>query len=165
MQPIMAPTSSRSLVELSTDEHETTFMNITQMLSNVTRTPRLKWLDNLSPLHQPQKLYSYSKHLLLLQYNHLLLPQHPSKLQPKSLQQRPTSSGRHLQPQMFNHQLAELLSHLADLVVSVRHHNALLSICHPYSSNPHPVEGTCNHRCSTTNRQNCCRTSPIWLCQ
>ena len=37
---------------------------------------------NLSPLHQPQKLYSYSKHLLLLQYNHLLLPQHPSKLQP-----------------------------------------------------------------------------------
>ena len=58
--------------------------------------PRLKWLDNPSPLHQPQKLYSYSKHLLLLQYNHLLLLQHPSKLQPKALQQQPTPSGRHL---------------------------------------------------------------------
>ena len=83
----------------------------------------------VSPLHQPQKLYSYSKHPLLPQYNHLLPPQHPSKLQPKALQQQPTPSGRHLQLQMFNHRMAELLSHLTDLVVSVRHHNALLSIC------------------------------------
>ena len=52
MQPIMTHTSSKSLVELSTGEHETTFVNVTQMLSNLTRTPRLKWLDNLSPLHQ-----------------------------------------------------------------------------------------------------------------
>ena len=94
MQPIMAHTSSKSLVELNTGEHETTFVNITQMLSSLTRTPRLKWLDNLSPLHQPQKLYSYSKHLLLLQYNHLLLLQHPSKLQPEALQQQPAPSGR-----------------------------------------------------------------------
>ena len=57
----MAHTSSKSLVELSTGEHETTFVNVTQMLSSLTRTPRLKWLDNLSPLHQPQKLYSYSR--------------------------------------------------------------------------------------------------------
>ena len=128
-QPIMAHTSSKSLVELNTDEHKTTFVNITQMLSSLTHTPRLKWLDNLSPLHLPQKLYSYSKHLLPLQYNHLLLPQHPSKLQPKALQQQPTPSRRHLQPQMFNHQLAELMMHLADLVMSVRHHNALLSKC------------------------------------
>ena len=148
-QPIMAHTSSKSLVELNTDEHETTFVNITQMLSSLTHTPRLKWLDNPSPLyqpqklysyikylthtprlkwldnpsplHQPQKLYSYIKYLLLPQYNCLLLLQHPSKLQPKALQQQPTSSGRHLQLQMFNH--------LTDLVVSVRHHNALLSIC------------------------------------
>ena len=125
----MAHTSSKSLVELNTDEHETTFVNVTLMLSNLTCTPRLKWLDNLSPLHQPQKLYSYSKPLLLPQYSHLLLPQHPSKLQPKALQQQPTSSGRHLQLQMFNHRPAELMSHLADLVMSVRHHNTLLSIC------------------------------------
>ena len=51
------------------DEHETTFVNVTQMLSSLTHMLRLKWLDNLSPLHQPQKLYSYIKHLLLLQYN------------------------------------------------------------------------------------------------
>ena len=50
----MAHTSSKSLVELSTGEHETTFVNVTQMLSSLTHTPRLKWLDNLSPLHQPQ---------------------------------------------------------------------------------------------------------------
>ena len=129
VQPIMAHTSSKSLVELSTDEHETTFVNITQMLSTITHTPRLKWLDNLSPLHQPQKLYSYSKYLLLLQYNHLLPKQHPSKLQPEALQQQPASSGRHLQLQMFNHRPAELMSHLTDLVISVRYHNALLSIC------------------------------------
>ena len=54
----MAHTSSKSLVELSTDEQETTFMNVTQMLSSLTHTPRLKWLDNLSLLHQPQKPYS-----------------------------------------------------------------------------------------------------------
>ena len=71
-------------------------IHVTQMLSNLTHAPRLKWLDNLSPLHQPQKLYSYSKHLLLLQYNHLLLPQHPTKLQPEALQQQSTPSGRHL---------------------------------------------------------------------
>ena len=124
VQPIMAHTSSKSLVELNTDEHETTFVNVTQMLSSLTHTPRLKWLDNLSPLHQPQKLYSYSKHLLHLQYNHLLPLQHPSKLQPKALQQQPAPA-----PQMFNHRPAELMSHLADLVMSVRHHNALLSIC------------------------------------
>ena len=129
MQLIMVHTSSKSLVELSTDEHETTFVNITQMLSSLTHTLRLKWLDNLSPLHQPQKLYSYSKYLLLLQYNHLLLLQHPSKLQPEALQQQPAPSGRHLYLQMFNYRLAELLSHLADLVMSVRHHNALLNIC------------------------------------
>ena len=46
----MAHTSSKSLVEQSIDEHETTFVNITQMLSDLTRTSRLKWLDNLSPL-------------------------------------------------------------------------------------------------------------------
>ena len=87
MQPIMAHTLSKSLVELSIGEHKTTFVNVTQMLSSLTCTPRLKWLDNLSPLHQPQKLYSYIKHLLLPQYNHLLPLQHPSKLQPKALQQ------------------------------------------------------------------------------
>ena len=32
----MVPTSSRSLVELSTDEHETTFLNVTQMLSSLS---------------------------------------------------------------------------------------------------------------------------------
>ena len=32
-----------------------------QMLSSLTHKPRLKWLDNPSPFHQPQKLYSYSK--------------------------------------------------------------------------------------------------------
>ena len=129
MQLIMAHTSSKSLVELSTDGHETTFMNVTQMLSSLTHIPRLKWLNKPSPLHQPQKLYSYSKHLLLLQYNHLLLPQHPSKLQPKALQQHPAPSAKHMQLQMFTHWLAELMSHLTDLVMSVRHHNALLSIC------------------------------------
>ena len=56
-------------------------------------------------------------------------PMTPSKLQPKALQQQPTHNGRHLQLQMFNHQMAELLSHLANMVISVRHHNALLSIC------------------------------------
>ena len=132
VQPIMAHTSSKSLVELNTGEHETTFVNITQMLSSLTHTPRLKWLDK--PRHHSINLrsctvtastycshstticcsrntqascspkpYSYSKHLLLPQYNHLLLPQHPSKLQPEALQQQPTSSGRHLQLQMFNH--------------------------------------------------------------
>ena len=120
-QPIMVHTSSKSLVELNTDEHETTFVNVTQNLSSLTCTPRLKWLDSLSPLHQPQKLYSYIKHLLL--------PQQPSKLQPDALQQQPTPSGRHLQLQMFNHRPAELMSHLADLVVSVRHHHTLLSKC------------------------------------
>ena len=95
-QPTMAHTSAKSLVELSTGEHETTFVNVTKMLSSLTRTPRLKWLDNPSPLHEPQKLYSYSKHLLLPQYNHLLLLQHPSKLQPEALQQQPTPSRRHL---------------------------------------------------------------------
>ena len=129
VQPIMAHTSSKSLVELNTDEHKTTFVNVTQMLSSLTCTPKLKWLNNPSPLHQPQKLSSYSKHLLLPQYNHLLLPQHPSKLQPEALQQQPAPSGRHLQPQMFNRRLAELMSHLANLVMSVRHHNALLSTC------------------------------------
>ena len=123
----MAHMLSESLVELSTDEHETTFVNITQKLSSMTHAPRLKWLNNLSPLHQPQKLYS--KHPLLPQYIHLLLLQHPSKLQPKALQQQPTSSRRHLQLQMFNHQLTELMLHLTDLVMSVRHHNALLNIC------------------------------------
>ena len=82
------------LVELSTGKHKTTFVNVTQMLSSMTHTPKLKWLDNLSPLHQPQKLYS--KHLLLPQYTHLLFPQHPNKLQPKALQQQPASNGRHL---------------------------------------------------------------------
>ena len=90
MQPIMAHTSSKSLVELSTDEHETTFVNVTQMLSSLTRTPRLKWLDNRSPLHQPQKLYSYSKHLLLPQYNHLLLPATPKQAAARS----PTAATR-----------------------------------------------------------------------
>ena len=79
MQPTMAHTLSKSLVELSTDEHKTTFVNVTQMLSSLIHTPRLKWLDNPSPLHLPQKLFSYSKHLLLPQYNHLLLPQHPKQ--------------------------------------------------------------------------------------
>ena len=129
MQPIMAHTLSKLLVEQSIGEHKTTFVNVTQMMSSLTCTPRLKWLDNPSPLHQPQKLYSYSKYSLLPQYNHLLLPQHPSKLQPKALQQQPTPSRRHLQLQMLNHQLAELMLHLTNLVVSVRHHNALLSIC------------------------------------
>ena len=92
MQPIMAHTSSKALVELNTDEHETTFVNVTQMLSSLTCTPRLKWLDNLSPLHQPQKLYGYSKHLLPPQYNHLLLPQHPSKLQPEAQQKTPATA-------------------------------------------------------------------------
>ena len=59
-----------------------------------------------------------------------LLPlQYLSKLQPKALQQQPASRRRHLQLQMFNHWPAELMSHLADLVMSVRHHDALLSIC------------------------------------
>ena len=98
---------SESLVEQSIDGHETTFVNVTQMLSSLTCTPRLKWLNNLSPLHQPQKLYSYSKHLLLPQYNHLCSHNTQASCSPK-----------------------------------------------PYSSNPHPVEDTCNHRCSTTNRQN-----------
>ena len=123
----MAHALLKSLVELSTDEHEMTFVNVIQMLSSLTHTPRLKWLDNLSPLHQPQKLYS--KHPLLAQYNHLLLPEHPSKLQPEALQQQPVPSRGHLQLQMYNHQLAELMPHLTDLVVSVRHHNALLNRC------------------------------------
>ena len=38
MQPTMAPTSSRLLVELSTDEHKTTFMNVILTLSNLTYT-------------------------------------------------------------------------------------------------------------------------------
>ena len=111
MQPIMFPTSSKSLVELSLDEHESTFVNITQMLSSLTCTPR------------------YSEHPLLPQHNHLLLPQHPSKLQPKALQKQLAPSGRHLQLQMYNHQLAELMSHLTNLVMSVRHHNVLLIRC------------------------------------
>ena len=31
----------------------------------------------------------------------------------------------------------------------------------PYSSNLHPAECTCNHRCPTTDQQNWCHTSPI----
>ena len=54
MQPIKAHTSSESLVELSIDGHKTTFVNVTQILLSLTHTPRLKWLDNPSPLHQPQ---------------------------------------------------------------------------------------------------------------
>ena len=50
----MAPTSSKFL-ELSTDEHKTTFMNVTQMLSSLTCTPKLKWVDNPSPLNEPQE--------------------------------------------------------------------------------------------------------------
>ena len=96
-QPIMAHTSSKSLVELSTGEQETTFVNVTQMLSSLTHTPRLKWLDNLSPLHSTSEAVPATASTLLLpQYNHLLLPQHPSKLQPKALQQQPAPSGRHL---------------------------------------------------------------------
>ena len=38
----MAHTLSKSLVELSTDEHETTFMNITQMLSDLTHTRKVE---------------------------------------------------------------------------------------------------------------------------
>ena len=83
-------------------------------------------MDNLSPLNQPQKLYS--KHPLLLQYNHLLLLQHPSNLQPETLQQQPSASRRHLQLQMYTHQSAELVLHLANLVMSVRHHNTLLNM-------------------------------------
>ena len=83
----------KSLVEPSIDEYKTTFVNVTQMLSSLTHTSRLKWLDNLSSLHQPQKLYS--KHPLLLQYNNLFLPQYPSKLQPEVLQQQSASSRRH----------------------------------------------------------------------
>ena len=123
----MARTLSELLVELSTDKHETTFMNITQMLSSLTHIPKLKWMDNMSPLNQPRKLYS--KHPLLLQYNHLLLPQHQSNLQPEALQQQLSPSRRHLQLQMYTHQSAELMSHLANLVMSVRHHNTLLNIC------------------------------------
>ena len=82
--------SSFALQQLSTDEHKTIFMNVTQMLSNQTSTPRLKWLDNLSSFHQPQKLFN--EHPLLPQHNHLLLLQHPSKLQPEALHQQPTPS-------------------------------------------------------------------------
>ena len=99
-QPIMAPTSSKLLVVLSTDEHKTTSVNVTQMLSSLTHLPRLKWLDNLSPHPQPHKLYSnhlLSEHPLLLQHNHLFSLQHPSKLQPKALQQ-PTHIQRKTPP-------------------------------------------------------------------
>ena len=71
----------------------------------------------------------YNKHPLLPQYNHLLPLQLPRKLQPEALQQQPAPGRRHLQLQMFNHQLAELMSHLTDLVMSVRHHNTLLNMC------------------------------------
>ena len=60
----------------------------------------------------------YSKHLLLLQYNHLLPHNTQASCSPK-----------------------------------------------PYSSNLHPVEDTCNCRCSTSDWQNCCRTLLIWSCQ
>ena len=115
------------VVELSTDEYETTFVDITQMLSSLTCTPRLRWLDNMSPLPQLRKLIS--KHPLLLQHSHLLSLQYPSKLQPKALQQQTTPSRWHLQLQMYNHQMAELLSHLTHLVMSLKHHNVLLNRC------------------------------------
>ena len=43
--------------------------------------------------------------------------------------QSPTAATHIQQLQMFNHQLTELMLHLTDLVMSVRHHNALLNIC------------------------------------
>ena len=95
VQLIMAPTSSKSLVEMSTNEDETTFMNVTQMLSSLICILRLKWLDNPSPLCQPQKLIS--KYLLFPQHNHLLLPQHPSQLQSKALQHK-TPATADVQP-------------------------------------------------------------------
>ena len=42
VQWIMVHTLSESLVELSTDEYETTFVNITQMLSSLTYTPKIE---------------------------------------------------------------------------------------------------------------------------
>ena len=64
-----------SWVQISMRPHLWTSPRCCQALTCI---PRLKWLDNLSPLHQPQMLYS--KHPLLPQHNHLLLPQHPNKL-------------------------------------------------------------------------------------
>ena len=56
-------------------------------------------------------------------------PATPKQAAARSLQQQPAPSGRHLLLQMCNNRPAELLSHLADQVVSVRHHNALLNRC------------------------------------
>ena len=61
--------------------------------------------------------------------NCLLLPQHWGKLQPETLQQQPTLSGWYLQLQKDNQWLTKLMLHLSDLVMSVRHHSALMNRC------------------------------------
>ena len=56
-------------------------------------------------------------------------PATPKQAAAQTLQQQPAPSGRHLQQQMFNHQLSDLMLHLANLVMSVRYPNILLNRC------------------------------------
>ena len=59
------------------------------------------WSD-WTTCHYSVNLKLFSKHPLLPQYNHLLLLQHPSKLQPEDLQQQPTPSRWQLQLPIYN---------------------------------------------------------------
>ena len=66
MQPIMAHTSSKSLVELSTDEHETTFVNVTTPSTleavELQQTPTA---PTVQPSVAPVKVAEFPKLMLL----------------------------------------------------------------------------------------------------
>ena len=94
--------------------HETIFVNVTQMTSSLTNTPRLKWLGNPSALHQPQKLFS----------------QYP------------------LFPWQTNYCSGNTQGRYSPK---------------PYSSNLHQVDDSCTCRCITTNQQNWCCTSAMFV--
>ena len=117
MQPIMAHTSSKSLAELSTDEHEATFVNVTQMLSSLTHTTKVEVAG------QPNTTPSTTA---AAQQAHTAPTVQPS-VAPTTPKQAAARS--------------------------------------PTAATCPPVEDNCNHRCLTTDWQNCCHTSPIWLCQ
>ena len=136
VQPIMAHTSSKSLVELNTGEHETTFVNITQMLSSLTHTPRLKWLDN--PVTTP----STSEAVQLQQAP--TAPTVQPSVAPATPKQAAARSPTATASTYCSHSTTICCSRNTQASCSPK----------PYSSNPHPVEGTCNCRCSTTDWQN-----------
>ena len=73
-------------------KHKTTIVNVTQMLSSLIYVPRLKWLDNLSPLST--LTFSLIRAPTAPTAEPSAAPTTPKQVQPEVLQQQPTPSSK-----------------------------------------------------------------------